>query len=559
MKTTRIVFAVSFAVGLALLALHGLGVHAQVGPGVRAQPAPGSPGQGEPAATALRGAENTAPAVSSSADQLDSGMRQVVDAYALIEKNFAGEVPADRAIYQGAIPGMLGTLDPHSSFLDPTEYADMQRKQRAQYFGVGMLITVDKGNTVAYEPFPGSPAQLVGLRRGDVIAAVDGVAALGMASTKVADMLRGPRGTQVRVTVQRPGVPDPITFVVTRGEIQTSVVDAHWLQPGVVFLGITSFEAQNVSKDVESALAKLGESKVTGMVLDLRANPGGLVNEAVAVVGRFLRDGQVVVSDHGRAAQERTYRAKAQPLAQEYPVVVMVNRGSASASEIVSGALQDHDRAWLLGESTFGKGLVQAQFPLSEGAALLLTIAHYYTPSGRLIQRDYNNRSFFDYYYSPRKDEVPSQTDVKATDSGRKVYGGGGISPDEKYVPPASNRFEARVFGSQAVFHFGSLYFGAAQPQLPSPTWKPDADSIERFRIFLKTQQVSFTDEEFAANRQWISDELRLELLERAYDKKTAVRAIMQDDPEVRKAVESLPKAQSLLARRGPTQRAALK
>ena len=486
-------------------------------------------------------------------------MRQVIDAYTLIEKNFAGEVSADDAFYKGAIPGMLSTLDPHSSFLDPVEYSRMQRTQRAQYFGVGMLISVDNGNTVAYEPFPGSPAKLVGLRRGDIIASVDGANALGVDSEKVANMLRGPRGTTVHVTVQRPGVADPMTFAVTRGEIQTSVVDAYWLQPGVVFLGITSFEAQNVSQDVEAALAKLGESKVTGMVFDLRGNPGGLVNEAVAVVGRFLRDGQVVVSDHGRAAPERTYRAKAQALAQDYPMVVMVNRGSASASEIVSGALQDHDRAWLVGEGTFGKGLVQAQFPLSEGTALLLTIAHYYTPSGRLIQRDYNNRSFFDYYYSPRKDEAPNETDVKATDSGRKVYGGGGITPDEKYTPPLSNRFQARVFGNTNanIFHFGSLYFGAAQPSLPSPTWVPDADTIERFKTYLKSQGVAFTDEEFTTNRQWISDQLRLELLQRAYDKNTAVAAIMHDDPEVHRAIDSLPKAQSLLARRGATQRAA--
>ena len=156
--------------------------------------------------------------------------------------------------------------------------------------------------------------------------------------------------------------------MITRGDISTSVVDAFWLQPGVVYLGITSFEAQNVSKDVESLLAKLGEANVTGMVLDLRGNPGGLVNEAVSVAGRFLRDGQVVVQDYGRAARKQVYQAKAQPVAQNYPVVVLVNRGSASASEIVSGALQDHDRAWILGESTFGKGLVQAQFPLSEGA-----------------------------------------------------------------------------------------------------------------------------------------------------------------------------------------------
>jgi carboxyl-terminal processing protease len=546
MKTIRIVLAITLAAGLALLASHGLQVRAQ--------------GVPDPEAIVRRPAQSA-----SSSGQLDAGMRQVTDAYALIEKNFAEDVPADKAFYQGAIPGMLGTLDPHSSFLDPSEYAEMQRNQRAQYFGVGMLITVDPpsvgGNTVAYEPFPGSPAQLAGLRRGDIIAAVDGAKTLGMDSKKVAEMLRGPRGTEVRVTVQRPGVPDPLTFAVTRGEIQTSKVDAYWLQPGVVYLGITTFEAQNVSKDVEAALAKLGESKVTGMVFDLRGNPGGLVNEAVAVVGRFLRDGQVVVSDHGRAAPERTYRAKAQPLAQDYPIVTMVNRGSASASEIVSGALQDHDRAWLIGEGTFGKGLVQAQFPLSEGAALLLTIAHYYTPSGRLIQRDYNNRSFFDYYYSPRKNETPSETDVKATDSGRKVYGGGGITPDEKYTPPLSNRFEARVFGlsNEKVFHFGSLYFGAAQPALPSPTWTPDADTLDRFKAYLKSQQISFTDEEFAANRQWISDQLRVELIERAYDKNTAMRAIMHDDPEVRKAIESLPKAQALLARRGATQRAALK
>ena len=542
MKTTRIAFAVSLAAGLALLALHSSRVNAQNVhvPGVPEVDAPVAPGSGDP---------------------LDAGVRQVVDAYALIEKNFATEVTSDKAFYQGAIPGMLGTLDPHSSFLDPVEYANMQRTQRAQYFGVGMLISVDNGNTVAYEPFPGSPAKQAGLRRGDIIASVDGVNTLGMNSQKVADMLRGQRGTTVHVTVQRPGVADPVTFAVVRGEIQTSVVDAYWLQPGVVFLGITSFEAQNVSQDVEAAFAKLGESKVTGMVLDLRGNPGGLVNEAVAVVGRFLRDGQVVVSDHGRAAQERVYHAKAQSMAQDYPIVVMVNRGSASASEIVSGALQDHDRAWLLGEGTFGKGLVQAQFPLSEGAALLLTIAHYYTPSGRLIQRDYNNRSFFDYYYSPRKDEAPSDTDVKATDSGRKVYGGGGITPDEKYVPPVSNRFQGSVFGNtnDKIFHFGSLYFGAAQPQLPSPTWAPDADTVDRFKSYLRDQGVEFTDEEFAANRKWISDQLRLELLQRAYDKNTAVRAIMQDDPEVHRAIDSLPKAQALLARRGATQRAALK
>src|ERR1039458_8685408 len=529
MKTIRIVLAITLAAGLALLASHGLRVRAQ--------------GVPDPEAIVRRPAQSA-----SSSGQLDAGMRQVTDAYALIEKNFAEDVPADKAFYQGAIPGMLGTLDPHSSFLDPSEYAEMQRNQRAQYFGVGMLITVDPpsvgGNTVAYEPFPGSPAQLAGLRRGDIIAAVDGAKTLGMDSKKVAEMLRGPRGTEVRVTVQRPGVPDPLTFAVTRGEIQTSKVDAYWLQPGVVYLGITTFEAQNVSKDVEAALAKLGESKVTGMVLDLRGNPGGLVNEAVAVVGRFLRDGQVVVSDHGRAAPERTYRAKAQPLAQDYPIVTMVNRGSASASEIVSGALQDHDRAWLIGEGTFGKGLVQAQFPLSEGAALLLTIAHYYTPSGRLIQRDYSHQSLFDYYSI--RAEAQNTTDVKATDSGRKVYGGGGISPDEKYESPRANAFQRRLMAPGTFFHFGSRYFGAPRPHL-AEGWVPDDEALGRFAEYLRSQQIAFTDAEFAANRDWVRDQIRYELYFRAFDRKTADRAAFHADPEIQRAVESLPKAQTLL------------
>ena len=204
-----------------------------------------------------------------------------------------------------------------------------------------------------------------------------------MESPAVAELLRGPKGTQVKVSVKREGATEPYTATITRGGIETSVVDAFWVRPGIVYLGVTSFEAQNISRDTETFMQKLGEQNVQGLILDLRNNLGGLVTEAVSLAGRFLRNGQTVVSHRGRAEQEQIFRAKANPLAQKYPIVVLVNGQSASASEIVSGALQDHDRAWILGENTFGKGLVQAQFPLSEGAALLLTIAHYYTPSGR--------------------------------------------------------------------------------------------------------------------------------------------------------------------------------
>jgi carboxyl-terminal processing protease len=477
-------------------------------------------------------------------DDLDASVKSLTSAYALVEKNFADPVSSEKAFYQGAIPGMLHTLDPHSNFVDPAEWREMQRRMKAAYFGVGMEITEDNGKVVVTRPFTGSPAFRAGMQRGDIISAVDGKDTAGLTSAGVADMLRGPRGTQVRITVKRAGAPDFISTEVTRGEIETSIVDAFWLKPGVVYLKIDNFEAQNVARDVENDLRKLGEDKVTGMVFDLRGNPGGLVNEAVAVAGRFLREGQMVVSHHGRAEAEQVFKAHAVALAQKYPIVCLVDSRSASAAEIVSGALQDHDRAWVMGDTTFGKGLVQAQFPLSEGA-LLLTIAHYYTPSGRLIQRDYSNRSFFDYYYA--RHDQPNMSDLKSTDSGRKVYGGGGITPDEKYPSPHYTAFQRRLAPITFVFfHFGDQYFAGKKPSLPAG-WQPDEDVLQRFKTYVKAQNVEFTEDEWNANKEWIRGQIRYELYFRAFDKNTADRAQWQDDPEVKKAIENLPKGQSLL------------
>jgi carboxyl-terminal processing protease len=484
----------------------------------------------------------------SSTDDLDKDMKSVAGAFALVEKNFADPVSSEKAFYQGAIPGMLHTLDPHSNFVDPLEYREMQRRQHAQYYGVGMQITMDGPRVVVMEPFVNSPAWNAGMRRGDVISAVDGKDTLGMDSGAVAELLRGPKGTQVQVSVRRDGATEPYTATVTRGEIETSVVDAFWVKPGVAYLGVSTFEAQNVGKDTETLLRKMGEQNVNGLILDLRGNLGGLVNEAVALAGRFLHDRQTVVSHRGRAEQEQVFRAKASPLAQKYPMVVLVNGASASASEIVSGALQDHDRALIMGETTFGKGLVQAQFPLSEGAALLLTIAHYYTPSGRLIQRDYSHQSFYEYY-AHRNESTQDTQDVKATDSGRKVFGGGGITPDEKYASPKLSIFQRRM-GYQgqpnAFYRFANTYFGTKKPELPKG-WQPDDATLDRFKDFLKAQNVPFTDTEFASNKQWLKDQIRFEFYFRAFDRSTAYRAQWQEDPEILKAVDNLPKAQSLL------------
>jgi len=490
-------------------------------------------------------------AAAATSDDLEKDMQSVAAAFALVEKNFADPVSSERAFYNGAIPGMLHTLDPHSNFVDPAEYKEMQRRQKAQYFGVGMQITMDGPKVVVMEPFPGSPAGNADLRRGDWISAVDGKDTTGMDSAAVADRLRGEKGTQVSVSVKREGSSEPYTVSVTRGGIETSYVDAFFVKPGIAYVNVSTFEGQNISKNVEDLLLKMGEQNVTGMILDLRNNLGGLVNEAVALAGRFLRNGQTVVSHHGRAESEQVFRARAKPLAQNYPIVCLVNGSSASASEIVSGALQDHDRAWIMGETTFGKGLVQAQFPLAEGAALLLTIAHYYTPSGRLIQRDYTNQSFVQYYYGRNKETAQNMQDVKATDSGRKVYGGGGITPDEKYPSTRTNLFQRRLVpipgAPDAFYRFAGIYFKADKPVLPDG-WVPDESTMERFKSYLKDQQVTFTDADFAANRDWVRDRIRWEFYFRAFGKNTAERAKWANDPEILKSIESLPKAQTLLS-----------
>ncbi len=479
---------------------------------------------------------------------LHGNVKSFVSAYALIEANFADPIAPEKAIYQGAIPGMLRTLDPHSNFLDPEEYRLLQQNQRGQYYGVGMEVMMDGPHVSVVQAFPDSPAAHAGLRRGDVIVSVDDHNVEGEDSGAVADRLKGPRGTQVKVGVFRYGAPKTVSFMVTRGEISPSVVDAFWVRPGIAYVNIKTFEAQSAGRDMEEDLRRMGEDNCNGMILDLRENRGGLLNEAVAVAGHFLRKDQTVVSHRGRAEPEQVFRAKIGNHGRQYPVVVLVDRNTASASEIVAGALQDHDRAWVMGESTFGKGLVQAQFPLSEDAALLLTIARYYTPSGRLIQRDYAHRSFFDYYYHNRQDDAQNSNDVKMTDSGRTVYGGGGITPDEKFPVEVLNEFERKLALPYpgAFYHFGSIYFGAEAPHLPEG-WSPDNAVVQRFRDYLRQQGEVFTDAEFNVNRAWVEERLKLEFYTRAFDKRTAERTAWSADPEVQRAVDSLPHAHALL------------
>jgi len=369
------------------------------------------------------------------------GLQHFSEVYALVEQNYAEPVNADKAIYNGAIPGMLHVLDPHSNFFDPKSYSLLREEQSGKYYGVGMQIAPRNNKIIVVAPFVGTPAYKVGLRPGDAILAVDGKPTDNMTVSDVADLLKGPKGTNVHITALREQTDKPLEFNVVRDEIPRNSVDLKFLiRPGIGYMHITAFN-ETTEQEVEDALSGFGDLK--GLVLDLRGNPGGLLNEGVGVADKFLKKGQTIVSHRGRSSPEKIYRASHGNSGKEYPLVVLVNRGTASAAEIVSGAIQDHDRGLIVGEVTFGKGLVQTVYPLSENTGLALTTAKYYTPSGRLIQRDYNNVSLYDYYYSRAEEDNPNNNantsaattnskEVKLTDSGRTMYGGGGITPDVK-------------------------------------------------------------------------------------------------------------------------------
>ncbi|MBV8906111.1 MAG: S41 family peptidase [Acidobacteriia bacterium] len=484
-------------------------------------------------------------AAASPGDELSADVQNFTKVYSLVEQNFADAVKADKAIYKGAIPGMLRTLDPHSNFFDPHEYQALRDDQRGHYYGVGMLVGTRNAKTVVMAPFPGSPAYKAGLRPGDIIAFVNDKPTDNMNSTEIADLLKGPRGTPVKIGVVREGSAEPISFTVVRDEVKRpSVQEAFWVKPGIAYLKINSF-GETTSHEMDEQLKRLGENNIKGLVFDLRENPGGLLNEGVAVADHFLQKGQTIVSHKGRNTAEKPYVARIGNKGRDYPIVVLVNRFSASAAEIVSGALQDHDRAWVLGETTFGKGLVQTVYPLSENTGLALTTAHFYTPSGRLIQRDYSNRSFYDYYFH-KEDNARNMADVKMTDSGRTVYGGGGITPDEKYEVPALDSFESELTRKSAFFNFTRHYFAAHDANLPKG-WMPDENTLTEFHDYLLEQKYNFSEADFTKDRDWMKRGLSIEMYITGFNKDESDRVMAQTDPEVERAVESMPKARALL------------
>ena len=481
-------------------------------------------------------------AASSGGDgDIKDSLRTFTEVYNIVEQNYAEPVNPDKAIYNGAIPGMLHVLDPHSNFFDPKSYSLLREEQRGKYYGVGMTVGPRNNKVIVIAPFVGTPAYRAGIHPGDVIIAVDGKPTDNMSTAEVADMLKGPKGTTVRITVLREGSDKPLEFSIVRDEIPRYSVDLHFLiRPGIGYMHISGFQ-ETTDHEVREALDEMGDLK--GLILDLRQNPGGLLSEGVGVADQFLQKGQVIVSHHGRSSPEKVYRASHGNGGKDYPIVVLVNRGTASAAEIVAGAIQDHDRGLIAGETTFGKGLVQTVYPLGENTGLALTTAKYYTPSGRLIQRDYNGVSLYDYYYERDTDASNANREVKLTDSGRTVYGGGGITPDVKIPTPKGNGFQDTMLQHYAFFNFAKHY---TITHRPTKAFVVDEPVMQDFRSFLDEQKVPYTEADLLANNDWVRSNIKAEIFIDAFGQEEGLQVRAEADPEVVKALDLLPQAKTL-------------
>ncbi|HKQ61111.1 MAG TPA: S41 family peptidase [Candidatus Polarisedimenticolaceae bacterium] len=486
----------------------------------------------------------------------------------LVEDQYVGQADS-RDLVEHAIDGMLRTLDPHSNYLDPDSFSEMRDEQRGRFYGLGIQIAKrgpDKPLTVI-APIDGTPAQRAGMLSGDMIVKIEGQATLDMTVQQAVRLLKGDKGTRVTITIQRPGVEQAFDVSIERDEIPIdSIRVAFMLQPGVGFVRISNFTS-TTADELDRAIEKLKSQGLERLILDLRGNPGGLLEQAVQVSERFLPEGKLVVYTRGRiAGSNQDFLAKGREQWLSTPLVVLVDRSSASASEIVSGAIQDQDRGLVVGETTFGKGLVQRVIPLRNGGALAVTTAKYYTPSGRLIQRDYSD---LEAYYLTRDDADPDapgaeaapngspekpaekpaeEHEIRHTASGRKVYGGGGIRPDYVVPSPEMPQLLFRMIRENVLFDFAVLYTNG-HPTLERG-FHVEEPMLEQFRQFLQERKFELEPKEFGENKEMIALRLRAQIARVKWDAIEESRVLFEADPQVQKALGVFEEAAEL-ERRG--------
>ncbi len=466
---------------------------------------------------------------------------QVLD---IAQEHYADAIDIEESVH-ASIRSMLRTLDPHSNFFDAKQFSQFREDQRGNFYGLGITIAMKNAKPTVISPIPETPAFRLGMRSGDVIAKIEGVSTDGLTIQKVVEKLRGEKGTVVNISVDRAGIPGLLDFTIIRDEIpHHSVPFAFFYGPGIGYIKLATFN-ETTSREIQQSLEKLGPD-LEGLILDLRYNPGGYLQAAILVADKFLKKGQKVLITKGNlASANKQYEAPRGSSGSLFPLVVLINTGSASASEIVAGAIQDHDRGLLVGETSFGKGLVQTVFPLGQGTGVSLTTAKWHTPSGRLIQKEYANRSYIDYYYGKTKKR--EKTKVFFTDSGRKVYGGGGITPDFEVKAERIHEFQALLRSRGLIFSFVRAY-NVKHPTVDK-NFQVTAEIVDEFRSYLTGQNVTHQEVDLTENLDSINGQIRYEYVLSRIGPAEAQKVALESDPQFAKALEVLPQAKALLYR----------
>lgn len=494
-------------------------------------------------------------------DEKDTLYRKYALVLSTIQKN-AADIPNDAELIYNSIREMLRGMDPHSSFFSPKDYKELEEDNSGRYFGLGIRIralTRGSGRIVIIEPpFPGTPAAKVGLQAGDVIFKVNGESIDDWDTDDVIDHLKGAKGTQVHITVLRPGEADPLEIDVTRDEIPKLTINySYRIRPAIGYIKIEHF-SETTHKELVEAMDRLNVDSLEALIIDLRDNPGGYLTQAIKVSEEFLPQGAPVVTTRGRDSKDEQRYSTRESGNLTVPLVVLINGASASASEIVAGAIQDNDRGLIVGERSFGKGLVQSVYRLSDGSGLALTTGKYYAPSGRCLQRPYNG-SIYDYY-NPRlrKNVKVPEDEVKYTLSHRKVYGGGGIQPDVEYKARTLNRFELTLYSKDVFFKFANVAMQGKIASVPrfSEEQKDAARQFEvndavlkDFREFLTGMKVTFSEEDFTQNADFIRRGIKAEIFTRVFGILDGFKIRAEGDDQIAKAEEVIPQARNMLVK----------
>jgi carboxyl-terminal processing protease len=466
----------------------------------------------------------------SPAEKLLPEVKKLVDVFAVMESEAAEAVDPDTALYQGAIPGMLRTLDPHSSFFDPGQFQQLQQMERSEQKGFGSIVSVLPGRVIVLQTLPGTPSAKAGLSAGDEIVGINNVPVARLEFEQLVELLMQARQHEVSLDVARPGAARLERIVMSPELVESPSVDrAFTVAPGIGYLRVTGFE-EATGKLIQESIEKLGGAALQGLVLDLRNNPGGAVQSALETASLFLKPDQVVFSIRGRGTEAQEVRVPKLAHPYDFPIAVLVNEKTASASEILSGALQDHERAVILGEPSYGKGLVQQVYTLSGGSGLALTIAFYFTPSGRSIQKPLGGGGQLG-------ESIVTARGPFKTDAGREVPGGGGIQPDQTILPPAPTRLRAALDASGVLTSFAGEYLRAHDV---SPDFDITPDLLDDFKLYCSQHSIQPSVGEWSVEREWVQSRLKQELVSLKFGVAKGDEIELRRDPVVQAAIAVL-------------------